>query len=69
MPDEEKLVKALSLQERKEAIEEELDWIDQQISIVQSIYNRRMAWYNRLREAALKTMRDIIHEETRRGCE
>ena len=55
----------MSLQERKEAVEEELDWIEQQMSIMQSIYNRRMAWYNRQREAALKIIRDIIHEETR----
>lgn len=65
MPNEEKIVRLLSLQERKEAVEEELDWIEQQMSIIQSIYNRRMAWYNRQREAALKIIRDIIHEETR----
>lgn len=65
MPNEEKIVRLLSLQERKEAVEEELDWIEQQMSIMQSIYNRRMAWYNRQREAALKIIRDIIHEETR----
>ena len=65
MPSDEKLVRMMSIQERKEAIEEELDWIDHQMSIVQGIYNRRMAYYQNQREAAMKAMREIIHEEMR----
>ena len=66
MPSEGKLVRLLSLQERREAIEEQLDWIDQQIAIVQAIYNRRMAYYQNQREEAMKAMREIIREEVRR---
>lgn len=65
MPEEEKLVRMLSLQERREAIEAQLDWIDQQKAIVQHIYSRRMAEYNRMREQAIKEMREIIREETK----
>lgn len=65
MPDEEKLVRLLSLQERREAIEEQLDWIDQQKAIIQHIYNRRMAEYNRLHDQAMKEMQAIIREETK----
>ena len=65
MPDEEKLVRLLSLQERREAIEEQLDWIDQQKAIIQHIYNRWMAEYNRLHDQAMKEMQAIIREETK----
>lgn len=65
MPDEEKLVRMLSLHERKEAVEEFLDWIEIQKDAVQSIFNRRMADLEKQRNQALAIMRDIIREETR----
>jgi len=65
MPDEEKLVKALSLQERKEAVESHLDFIDQQKAILDYFYQRNIAELNRQREQAISEMRKIIREETK----
>lgn len=65
MPDEEKLVRMLSLQERKEAVESHLDFIDQQKAILDYSYQRNIAELNRQREQAISEMRKIIHEETR----
>jgi DNA repair ATPase RecN len=53
----------LSLNERKEAVEERLDWIDQQKSILYNNYTRSCMQLERLREQALSEMRDIIREE------
>lgn len=65
MPDEEKLVRMLSLQERKEAVESHLDFIDQQKAILDNFYQRNIAELNRQREQAISEMRKIIREETR----
>lgn len=65
MPDEEKLVKALSLQERKEAVESHLDWLDQQKAVLDYFYQRNIAELNRQREQAISEMRKIIREETK----
>lgn len=65
MPDEEKLVRMLSLQERKEAVESHLDFIDQQKAILDYFYQRDIAELNRQREQAISEMRKIIREETK----
>lgn len=63
--EDDKLVRLLSLRERKEAIEEQLDWIDQITAIEQHNYNRRMAYYSHQREALLRDMGEVIREEMR----
>lgn len=63
MPDEEKLVRMMSLQERKEAIVEQLDWIDFQISLVRNNHERQIAELYRRRDQAMRDMREIIREE------
>ena len=63
MPDEEKLVRMMSLQERKEAIVEQLDWIDFQISLVRNKHERQIADLYRRRDQAMRDMREIIREE------
>ena len=63
MPDEEKLVRMMSLQERKEAIVEQLDWIDFQISLVRNNHERQIADLYRRRDQAMRNMREIIREE------
>ena len=65
MPDDEKLVRMLSLQERKEAVESHLDFIDQQKAILDYSYQRNIAELNRQREQAISEMRKIIREETK----
>ena len=65
MPDEEKLVRMLSIQERKEAVESHLDFIDQQKAILDYFYQRNIAELNRQREQAISEMRKIIREETK----
>ena len=65
MPDEEKLVRMLSLQERKEAVESHLDFIDQQKANLDYFYQRNIAELNRQREQAISEMRKIIREETK----
>ena len=65
MPDDEKLVRMLSLQERKEAVESHLDYIDQQKAILDYFYQRNIAELNRQREQAISEMRKIIREETK----
>jgi hypothetical protein len=65
MPDEEKLVRELSLHERKEAVESHLDWLDQQKAILLHIYRQKFSELNRQREQAIKEMREIIREETK----
>ena len=63
MPDEEKLVRMMSLQERKEAVVEQLDWIDFQISLVRNNHERQIADLYRRRDQAMRDMREIIREE------
>ena len=65
MPDDEKLVRMLSLQERKEAVESHLAFIDQQKAILDYFYQRNIAELNRQREQAINEMRKIIREETK----
>lgn len=65
MPDEEKLVRLLSLQERREAVESHLDWLDQQKAVIDYFYHRNIAELNRQREQAIGEMRKIIREETK----
>lgn len=65
MPDDEKLVRLLSIQERKEAVESHLDWLDQQKAVLDYFYQRNVAELNRQREQALCEMRKIIREETK----
>ena len=65
MPDDEKLVRMLSLQERKEAVESHLDFIDQQKAILDYFYQRNIAELNRQREQAISEMRKIIRDETK----
>lgn len=65
MPDDEKLMRMLSLQERKEAVESHLDFIDQQKAILDYFYQRNIAELNRQREQAISEMRKIIREETK----
>lgn len=65
MADEEKMVRLLNLQERKESIEEQLDWIDQQTAIEQHTFNRRIEALNRRRCELMNEMRDIIQEEVK----
>ena len=65
MPDDEKLVRMLSLQERKEAVESHLDFIDQQKAILDYFYQRNIAELNRQRDKAISEMRKIIREETK----
>ena len=59
------LVRMLNLQERRESIEEQLDWIDQQAAIEQHTFNRRIAALNQRRFELMNEMRAIIREETK----
>lgn len=63
--EDDKLVRLLSLQERKEAIEEQLEWIDQMIAVEQHNHNGRMAYLFSQREMATRAMGAIIREEMR----
>lgn len=65
MPDEEKLVRMLSLQEQKEALEERLDIIAQQREINQYFYYRNMAELDRQERQVHNALRKIIREETK----
>ena len=63
MPDEEKLVRMLSLQEQKEALEERLDMIAQQRIINQFFYDRNLAEINRQEIQVHNELQKIIREE------
>jgi len=56
-------VRMMSLQERKEAIVEQLDWIDFQISLVRNNHEKQIAELYRRRDQAMRDMREIIREE------
>ena len=56
-------MRMMSLQERKEAIVEQLDWIDFQIWLVRNNHERQIAELYRRRDHAMRDMREIIHEE------
>lgn len=59
------LVRMLSLRERKEAVEEQLAWLDQKEAIMQHVYEQQKAQLKQERAAALNAMRAIIREETK----
>jgi hypothetical protein len=63
MCDDDKLVRMLSLRERREAVEAELEWLDQKEAIMQHVYEQQKAQLRREREAALQEMRVILREE------
>lgn len=63
MADEEKLVRRLSLQERREAVESRLDVLDQQRAILDYFYRRSVEKLKRERKEALFEMLRIIREE------
>ena len=63
MPEEEKLVRMMSLRERKEAVVEQMDWIDFQISLVRNNHEKQIADLYRRRDQAMRDMREIIREE------
>ena len=63
MPDEEKTIRRLSLNERKEAVESHLDWLDQQKAVLDYFYQSNIAELNRQREQAISEMRKIAREE------
>jgi hypothetical protein len=53
----------LSLRERREAVEAQLEWLDQKEAIMQHVYEQQKAQLRREREAALQEMRVILREE------
>lgn len=63
MCDDDKLVRMLSLRERREAVEAQLEWLDQKEAIMQHVYEQQKAQLRREREAALQEMRVILREE------
>lgn len=63
MPEEEKLVRMMSLRERKEAVVEQMDWIDFQISLVRNNHEKQIADLYRRRDQVMRDMREIIREE------
>lgn len=56
-------MRMMSLQERKEAVVEQLDWIDFQISLVRNSHERQIGDLYRRRDQAMRDMREIIREE------
>lgn len=63
MCDNDKLVRMLSLRERREAVEAQLEWLDQKEAIMQHVYEQQKAQLRREREAALQEMKAILREE------
>ncbi len=63
MCDDDKLVRMLSLRERREAVEAQLEWLDQKEAIMQHVYEQQKAQLRREREAALQEMKAILREE------
>ena len=61
--DDDKLVRMLSYQEQREAIEEKLESIDQQMAILHSIYKRNVKLLLRQREQATRELRKLICDE------
>lgn len=58
-----------SLTERKKAIEEKLDWIDFQRSMVKENYTRNLQWLDRQKEQVLGEMREIIRLQKKERIE
>ena len=65
MCDDDKLVRMLSLRERREAVEAQLEWLDQKEAIMRHVYENQKEQLRREREAAMKDMKEIIREEMR----
>lgn len=63
MCDDDKLVRMLSLRERREAVEAQLEWLDQKEAIMRHVYENQKEQLRREREAAMKDMKEIIREE------
>lgn len=63
MCDDDKLVRMLSLRERREAVEAQLEWLDQKEAIMQHVYEQQKAQLRREREASLQEMKAILREE------
>ena len=63
MCDDDKLVRMLSLRERREAVEAQLEWLDQKEAIMRHVYENQKEQLRREREAAMKAMKEIIREE------
>ena len=60
---DDKLVRMLSLRERREAVEAQLEWLDQKEAIMQHVYEQQKAQLRQEREAALREMKAILREE------
>lgn len=60
---DDKLVRMLSLKERREAVEAQLAWLDQKEAIMRHVYEQQKAQLRREREAALQEMKMILREE------
>lgn len=56
-------MRMMSLRERKEAVVEQMDWIDFQISLVRNNHETQIADLYRRRDQAMRDMREIIREE------
>lgn len=69
MPNEDYLVRMKSLQEQKEAIEEKLDWIDFQRSMIRNDYKFKSQWLEQQRQNALDELRVIISEQKKGRAE
>lgn len=63
MCDDDKLVRMLSLRERREAVEAQMEWLDQKEAIMRHVYENQKEQLRREREAAMKAMKEIIREE------
>ena len=63
MCDDDKLVRMLSLRERREAVEAQLEWLDQKEAIMRHIYENQKDQLRRERAAAMKARSEIIREE------
>ena len=63
MCDNDKLVRMLSLRERREAVEAQMEWLDQKEAIMRHVYENQKEQLRREREAAMKAMKEIIREE------
>ena len=63
MCEDDKLVRMLSLRERREAVEAQLEWLDQKEAIMRHVYENQKEQLRREREAAMKDMKEIIREE------
>ena len=61
-----KRIRLASRKERKEAIEEHLDWLENEMRIATIFYERRMTVLMNERTAAIQALTKIIREENER---